>query len=95
MVNTLIELHPDQAAGPPGADAPLPCQHEDPRLWFSPVPAELNLAKAHCRACPRRQPCLAGALEREEPHGVWGGEIFQDGVIIAQKRPRGRPRRHP
>ncbi len=60
-------------------------------LWFSPVPAELNLAKAHCRACPRRQPCLAGALEREEPPGVWGGEIFQDGVIIAQKRPRGAP----
>lgn len=35
----------------------------------------------------------AGAVERHEPHGVWGGEIFNRGTIIAEKRPRGRPRR--
>ena len=37
--------------------------------------------------------CLAGALDRAEPWGVWGGEIFDRGVVIARKRPRGRPRK--
>ncbi len=36
--------------------------------------------------------CLAGALERREPWGVWGGELFVSGVVVARKRPRGRPR---
>jgi WhiB family transcriptional regulator, redox-sensing transcriptional regulator len=31
-------------------------------------------------------------LERSEPWGVWGGELFQHGAIIADKRARGRPR---
>ena len=69
----------------------LPCQRENPQLWFSELPADLELAKAHCRSCPLRGPCLSGAVERGEPHGVWGGEIFAQGAIIAQKRPRGRP----
>jgi WhiB family transcriptional regulator, redox-sensing transcriptional regulator len=71
----------------------LPCQQEDPALWFSSVPAELNLAKVHCRRCDSRGPCLAGAIERSEPAGVWGGEIFEMGRIIESKRPRGRPRK--
>jgi len=37
--------------------------------------------------------CLSGALERKEPWGVWGGELFVQGVIVARKRPRGRPRK--
>jgi len=70
--------------------SPLPCAQSS-WLWFSDVPADLELAKAACRRCPLRRPCLAGAVERGEPCGVWGGEIFKSGVIIAQKRPRGRP----
>jgi WhiB family redox-sensing transcriptional regulator len=69
----------------------LPCQHENPELWFSELPADLELAKAHCRPCPIRRFCLAGAVERREPYGVWGGEIFIHGAVTAQKRPRGRP----
>jgi len=69
---------------------PLPCV-EHSRLWFSDRPADLELAKAACRRCPLRQPCLAGAIERAEACGVWGGEIFERGTIIARKRPRGRP----
>ncbi|MDN3056911.1 WhiB family transcriptional regulator [Streptomyces sp. SRF1] len=30
-------------------------------------------AKSYCQRCPVRPSCLAGALERREPHGVWGG----------------------
>jgi WhiB family redox-sensing transcriptional regulator len=72
-----------------------PCQQQGPDLWFSTSPADLNLAKAYCRGCHNRQPCLAGALERAEPAGVWGGEIFENGRVIARKRPRGRPRKQP
>ena len=37
---------------------------------------------------------VAGALERREPWGVWGGELFLQGVVIPRKRPRGRPRKN-
>ena len=71
---------------------PLPCSN-NARLWFSDLPADLELAKASCVTCPLRGPCLAGAVERREPWGVWGGEIFENGVVIAHKRPRGNPGR--
>jgi len=71
----------------------LPCQVGNADLWFAEAPAELEQAKAHCRACPLIAGCLAGALDRREPWGVWGGEIFSQGVIVARKRPRGRPRK--
>jgi len=73
----------------------LPCQVLDADLWFAETPADLEQAKAHCRECPLRVGCLAGALERREPWGVWGGEIFNQGEVIAHKRPRGRPRKNP
>jgi WhiB family redox-sensing transcriptional regulator len=74
--------------------AGFPCQQEDPGLWFSSLLVEMNLAKTYCRECPNRDPCLAGALERGEAAGVWGGEIFEQGRIVENKRPRGRPRKH-
>ncbi len=85
-----VALLASQAARP---DDRLPCLREDLQLWFSERPADLELAKAYCRPCPLRGPCLAGAVERHEPHGVWGGEIFDRGAISAAKRPRGRPPR--
>ena len=72
---------------------PLPCRVEDPELWFAESPAQLEQAKALCVDCPIRNACLAGALDRGEPWGVWGGEIFERGAVIARKRPRGRPRK--
>jgi WhiB family transcriptional regulator, redox-sensing transcriptional regulator len=72
---------------------PLPCRVEDPDLWFAETPAKLEEAKALCATCPVRSACLAAALDRGEPWGVWGGEIFERGVVIARKRPRGRPRK--
>ena len=72
---------------------PLPCRVEDAELWFAESPAQLERAKSLCADCPVREACLAGALDRGEPWGVWGGEIFDHGVVIARKRPRGRPRK--
>jgi WhiB family redox-sensing transcriptional regulator len=70
-----------------------PCQANDPDMWFAETPAELDRAKAMCLDCPVRAQCLAGALARHEPWGVWGGQIFERGTVIARKRPRGRPRK--
>ncbi len=69
----------------------LPCRTHDPDLWFAEAPAELERAKQLCAPCPIRNACLAAALSRQEPWGVWGGEIFERGSVIARKRPRGRP----
>jgi WhiB family redox-sensing transcriptional regulator len=70
----------------------LACQRE-PELFFAESPRVLDQAKALCADCPVRDMCLAGALDRHEPHGVWGGQIFVDGVVVATKRGRGRPRK--
>ena len=71
----------------------VPCRADDPDLWFAESPAQLEQAKALCTDCPIRTRCLAAALDRGEPWGVWGGEILEQGVVIARKRPRGRPRK--
>ena len=75
-------------------EAALPCRSADADLWFAESPAELERAKGFCMDCPVRAACLAGALARREPWGVWGGEIFERGAVIARKRPRGRPRKN-
>ncbi|MDO3395822.1 WhiB family transcriptional regulator [Nocardioides cremeus] len=71
----------------------MPCRVANPELWFAESPQDVERAKALCLDCPVRQLCLAGALERREPWGVWGGELFLQGVVIPRKRPRGRPRK--
>lgn len=72
----------------------LPCRRENPELFFAETPQDVEVAKGLCLDCPVRAECLAGALERREPWGVWGGQLFQMGVVIPRKRPRGRPRKN-
>jgi WhiB family redox-sensing transcriptional regulator len=72
------------------AGSAVPCQSE-PDLFFAEHPRDHERAKRLCRRCPLRTGCLAGALERREPWGVWGGELVIDGVVTAFKRGRGRP----
>ena len=60
-------------------------------------PVLLGAARRH----PARQGILPGVLgarglprrrdRRREPWGVWGGELFANGKVLAQKRVRGRP----
>ena len=71
----------------------MPCRAFDAELWFAESPADVERAKTLCLDCPVRDACLAGALERHEPWGVWGGELFLAGVVVPRKRPRGRPRK--
>jgi WhiB family transcriptional regulator, redox-sensing transcriptional regulator len=86
---------PERATDPIGRHSPtdLPCRANDPDLWFAETPAGLEHAKELCGDCPARVACLAGAISRREACGVWGGEIFERGRVIARKRPRGRPRK--
>jgi WhiB family transcriptional regulator, redox-sensing transcriptional regulator len=70
----------------------------DPRSTYSPLffsenPAEAARAKAICARCTVRCLCLARALQRGEPFGVWGGEFIVDGEVVAVRRGRGRPRK--
>jgi WhiB family transcriptional regulator, redox-sensing transcriptional regulator len=71
----------------------LPCRRATPDLFFAESPDDVELAKSICADCPARAACLADALERREPWGVWGGELFIAGVVVPRKRPRGRPRK--
>jgi WhiB family redox-sensing transcriptional regulator len=64
-------------------------------LFFSDIPLDLARAKAICGKCGLSESCLQGALDRAEPWGVWGGELIESGRIVVNKRPRGRPPKHP
>ena len=76
----------------PAANPQLPCS-SDPELFFADSPQDVMRAKALCGVCPVQSACLAGALQRGEPFGVWGGALFLHGAITAGKKPRGRPRK--
>ncbi|MBW1602989.1 WhiB family transcriptional regulator [Streptomyces sp. JJ66] len=90
-LTTLTEL--DDAIDRLGAA--VPCRSYDPEVFFAEAPADVEYAKSLCQTCPLREACLAGAKDRREPWGVWGGELFVQGVVVPRKRPRGRPRKNP
>ncbi len=60
-------------------------------VFFSEELQDIAAAKRMCAACPVMAECLEGALARREPFGVWGGQLFLNGRILASKRRRGRP----
>jgi WhiB family transcriptional regulator, redox-sensing transcriptional regulator len=64
-------------------------------LFFSDTPLNIGRAKAICSKCSLAADCLDGAIERAEPWGVWGGELVDNGRVVLNKRPRGRPPKHP
>lgn len=90
-MTAIIPNEPPDSGRPAPPANPLPCQTSDPELFFSESPRDLEAAKALCHECPVRAECLAGAVDRSEPWGVWGGEILIGGEIVVHKRARGRP----
>ena len=94
MVNSYYGIYQAERGGQDttGLSLDLPCM-KDPELFFAESPQDVEQAKAMCRGCQARLACLAGALERGEPWGVWGGELLLRGAIVPRKRPRGRPRK--
>jgi WhiB family redox-sensing transcriptional regulator len=85
QLSNIIEPEPDWSAAA--------CRRQPglTDLFFSELIPEINQAKAVCQTCPLLEPCLYGAIVRREPGGVWGGQLFLNGRILAQKRKRGRP----
>lgn len=55
-------------------------------LFFPGAGVSPEPAKAICRHCPHRQPCLEWALENRQKHGVWGGTTPQERLNILKKR---------
>ncbi|WP_082526592.1 WhiB family transcriptional regulator [Kitasatospora sp. MBT63] len=76
-----VEVVPSPDGNLPGAA----CKGVDPDLFFAEPdeddadadPAAVEFATrralAVCASCPVKDKCLAGALRRNEPHGVFGG----------------------
>lgn len=64
-------------------------------LFFSDHVLDIARAKAICAKCALSDSCLTDAIDREEPWGVWGGELLSGGRIVAHKRPGGRPPKRP
>ncbi len=84
----------DQLLEPQGFDASqAACAGLGVEIFFPEDIPGIAVAKEVCAGCPVRVACLQGAIERKEAAGVWGGELFEEGKVIAQKRPRGRPRK--
>lgn len=60
-------------------------------LFFSDDDFDIARAKKICSTCRLQASCLAGALERNEAYGVWGGQLLIDGEPVRFTRRRGRP----
>ena len=63
-------------------------------VFFSDKSFDILRAKAICSRCMVKVACRDAAKDRNEPCGVWGGELFEKG----NTRPvlmRGRPPRNP
>ncbi|GAA2990404.1 hypothetical protein GCM10017559_08020 [Streptosporangium longisporum] len=63
-------------------DKDAACRRESKELMFPLSYAaenpQVREAKAVCRSCPITSACLAYALERGEPEGIWGGQTPQE-----------------
>ena len=71
------------------------CVQEEPLtdLFFSEWVQDIHAAKMICAECSVLDMCLQEAIDTEEECGVWGGQLFKDGKIVAYKKNRGRPSR--
>jgi len=61
-----------------------PCA-KDPDKWFSGSTGVQGEAKAICRLCPFKKPCLQLALDNKEEWGVWGGTTPAQRSLIQGK----------
>jgi len=65
----------------------------DADIFFPETTEQLALAQALCAQCPIAASCLDQALALGVTDGVWGGQLFERGRPVTDKRPPGRPRR--
>lgn len=87
LAETLDDISPAVRAGAACRDVGVPLTG----IFFSEELTDIAAAKSICATCPVMVECLEGAIARHEPWGVWGGQMFVNGRILATKRRRGRP----
>lgn len=64
------------------------CAQADPDRWFPVQGGDMSLAKWICARCDVRAQCLAYALARDEPFGIWGGLSAKQRRHLARTRAR-------
>lgn len=73
---------PNTADRPPHWSDDAECrEHPYPDLWFTEPdgdPTAVVEAKSVCGRCQVQVECGHGALDRREPHGIWGGMDFTE-----------------
>ncbi len=60
------------------------CAQADPDVWYPEKgrPDQERVAKAICSTCPIQANCLADAVRRNEPLGIWGGASEADRRVL-------------
>lgn len=67
------------------------CRGLDPGIFFPDFGNSPEEAKAVCRSCVVREPCLEYALEARERFGVWGGLTEKERRSILRERYGAKP----
>lgn len=71
------------------------CRDKDPNLFYPlgrgrAAIEQAEVAKAYCRSCPSREPCLAYALATGQLLGVWGGTSPEERRVLLGRGRRAR-----
>ncbi|MFI8083800.1 WhiB family transcriptional regulator [Kitasatospora sp. NPDC086009] len=68
------------------------CTDVDPDLFFPADDDEFSERRARqiCAGCPVREMCLALAMKRREPHGIFGGLDETERQALARRQRRAR-----
>jgi WhiB family redox-sensing transcriptional regulator len=71
------------------------CRDKDPNIFYPlgrgrAAVDQIEVAKAYCRACPSREPCLAYALASGQLLGVWGGTSPEERRVLLGRGRRAR-----
>jgi len=62
------------------------CLGADPDLFYPSGDDPAEAAKAICRVCPVREPCLEHAITAREKQGVWGGLTEKERRRLVRQR---------
>ena len=62
------------------------CRGLEPEVFYPVSDEQTEEAKAICRECPVREPCLEYALTNRERDGVWGGATERERRRMIRQR---------
>jgi WhiB family redox-sensing transcriptional regulator len=62
------------------------CRGLEPEVFYPVSEEQTEEARAICRECPVREPCLEYALANRERDGVWGGATERERRRMIRQR---------